>query len=86
MLNDCLKTRRPFVIPKVFRLTPARGARDGQPVSIPWLKAAAQPLELLDYLLEAPVSVPLVNGGATLVNVPDAIAAARTMILRGLAH
>ena len=56
---------------RVDLLTPARGARDGRPVSIPWLKAAAQPLELLDYLLEAPVSVPLVNGGATLVNVPD---------------
>ena len=56
---------------RVDLLTPARGARDGKPVSIPRLKAAAQPLELLDYLLEAPVPVPLVNGGATLVNVPD---------------
>jgi hypothetical protein len=56
---------------RVDLLTPARGARDGDPVSIPRLKAAAQPLELLDYLLEAPVPVPLVNGGATLVNVPD---------------
>ena len=56
---------------RVDLLTPARGARDGSPVIIPRLKAAAQPLELLDYLLEAPVPVPLVNGGATLVNVPD---------------
>jgi hypothetical protein len=56
---------------RVDLLTPARGARDGEPVNIPRLKAAAQPLELLDYLLEAPVPVPLVNGGATLVNVPD---------------
>ena len=56
---------------RVDLLTPARGARDGKPVPIPRLKAAAQPLELLDYLLDAPIAVPLVNGGATLVNVPD---------------
>ena len=56
---------------RVDLLTPARGARNGAPVSIPRLKASAQPLELLDYLLEAPVPTPLVNGGATLVNVPD---------------
>ncbi len=52
-------------------LTPARGPRDGKPVIIRRLKAVAQPLELLDYLLEAPVAVPLVNSGASLVNVPD---------------
>jgi hypothetical protein len=56
---------------RVDLLTPAQGARDGKPVFIQRLKATAQPLEMLDYLLEAPVSVPLVNGGATLVNVPD---------------
>lgn len=56
---------------RVDLLTPARGARDGKPVTIPRLNAAAQPLELLDYVLEAPVSTPLLNGGATLVNVPD---------------
>lgn len=56
---------------RVDLLTPARGARDGKPVAITRLKAAAQPLEFLDYLLEAPVATPLVNGGATLVNVPD---------------
>lgn len=56
---------------RVDLLTTAQGSRDGKPVPIPRLKAAAQPLELLDYLLEAPVSAPLVNGGATLVNVPD---------------
>lgn len=56
---------------RVDLLTPAQGARDGKPVAIPRLNAAAQPLELLDYLLEAPVSIPLLNGGATLVNVPD---------------
>jgi hypothetical protein len=56
---------------RVDLITPAQGARDGKPVPIPRLNAAAQPLELLDYLLEAPVATPLVNGGATLVNVPD---------------
>jgi len=56
---------------RVDLLTPARGARDGKPVVISRLRAAAQPLELLDYLLEAPVAVPLVNSGASLVNVPD---------------
>jgi hypothetical protein len=56
---------------RVDLLTPARGARDGKPVPIPRLKAAAQPLELLDYLIESPVATPLVNGGAALVNVPD---------------
>ena len=56
---------------RVDLLTPAKGARSGKPIAIPRLKAAAQPLEMLDYLLEAPVPVPLINGGATLVNVPD---------------
>jgi hypothetical protein len=56
---------------RVDLLTPAQGKRDGRAVSIPRLKAAAQPLEMLDYLLEAPVSVSLLDGGATLVNVPD---------------
>jgi hypothetical protein len=56
---------------RVDLLTPARGRRDGEPLRIPRLKAAAQPLEFLDYLLEAPVATPIINGGATLVNVPD---------------
>lgn len=56
---------------RVDLLTPATGSRTGRPVYIPRLKAAAQPLELLDYLLEKPLPVPMLNGGATLVNVPD---------------
>jgi len=56
---------------RVDLLTPARGPRDGKPVRIPRLNAAAQPLEMLDYLLESPVPVPLVDGGAALVNIPD---------------
>lgn len=56
---------------RVDLLTPARGKRDGKPVRIPRLKASAQPLEFLGYLLEAPATVPVINGGATMVNVPD---------------
>lgn len=56
---------------RVDLLTPAQGKRDGSPVLIPHLNAAAQPLELLDYLIEGAIAAPLVNGGATLVNVPD---------------
>jgi hypothetical protein len=56
---------------RVDLLTPARGPRDGKPVHIERLKAAAQPLELLDYLLESALPAPLVNGSASLVNVPD---------------
>jgi hypothetical protein len=57
---------------RVDLLTPARGPRDGKPVHIARLKAAAQPLELLDYVLESALPVPLIDGGATLINVPDA--------------
>jgi hypothetical protein len=56
---------------RVDLLTPARGKRTGAPVRIPRLKASAQPLEFLDYLLEAPVDVPVINGGATMVKVPE---------------
>jgi hypothetical protein len=56
---------------RVDLLTPARGKRDGAPVRIPRLKASAQPLEFLDYLLESPVAVPVINGGATMVKVPE---------------
>jgi hypothetical protein len=56
---------------RVDLLTPARGRRDGAPVRIPRLKASAQPLEFLDYLLESPVAAPIINGGATMVKVPD---------------
>jgi hypothetical protein len=56
---------------RVDLLTPASGARHDKPVFIPRLKAAAQPLEMLDYLLDASIPAPLLNGGATLVNVPD---------------
>lgn len=56
---------------RVDLLTPARGRRDGAPIPIPRLKASAQPLEFLDYLLESPVSAPIINGGATTIKIPD---------------
>lgn len=56
---------------RVDLLTPARGRRNRGPVPIPRMKASAQPLEYVDYLLEAPIAIPIINGGATLVNVPD---------------
>jgi hypothetical protein len=54
---------------RVDLLTPGR--RNTAPVPIPRLKALAQPLEFLGYLLEVPVATPVINGGATMVNVPD---------------
>ena len=56
---------------RVDLLTTARGRREGKPVVIPRFKAAAQPMEFLDYLLEKPVAAPVIDGGATLVNLPD---------------
>lgn len=56
---------------RVDLLTPAHGARNGRPVQIARLKAAAQPLEFMDYLLASAVPAPLIDGGASLVNVPD---------------
>lgn len=55
---------------RVDLLTPALGAQSA-PVSIPRLKAAAQPLKFLDYLLESPVRAAAVGGGGILINVPD---------------
>ncbi len=56
---------------RVDLLTPAAGRRTGRPIVIPRFRAAAHPMEFLDYLLEAPVAAPIVGGGATLVQVPD---------------
>ncbi len=55
---------------RVDLVTPARGASTA-PVTIPRLKAAAQPLRYLDFLLEATVRGAVVNGGGVLVSVPD---------------
>ena len=56
---------------RVDLLTPAQGVRTGTPIPIPRLKAAAQPMELLDYVMEKAIATPVLGGGATLVNVPD---------------
>lgn len=52
-------------------LTPLRGRRVQKPVFIPRLKAAAQPLPFLDFLMSRPVRGAIVDGGGILVNVPD---------------
>jgi hypothetical protein len=52
-------------------LTPLRGRRVQKPVFIPRLKAAAQPLPFLDFLISRPVRGVIVDGGGVLVNVPD---------------
>jgi hypothetical protein len=54
---------------RVDLLCPKRGTSD-KPVFIRRFNAAAQPLEHLEYLLEAPEKALLINGGAALVNVP----------------
>ena len=56
---------------RVDLLTTASGRHKTGPVSIPRLRAAAQPLPFLDFLLERPVRGVIVNGGGVLVNVPD---------------
>ncbi len=56
---------------RVDLLTPARGRRYTGPVPIRRLKTCAQPVEFIDYLLDSRIAVPIVNGGASLVNVPD---------------
>jgi len=52
-------------------LTPLRGRRVQKPIFIPRLKAAAQALPFLDFLITRPVRGALVDGGGVLVNVPD---------------
>ena len=54
---------------RVDLLCPKRGSSDN-PVFIRRFNAAAQPLDHLEYLLEAPEKALLIDGGAALVNVP----------------
>lgn len=56
---------------RVDLITPARNQRNVAPISIPRLRAAAQPLPFLDFLMEKPMRGAVVNGGGVLVNVPD---------------
>jgi hypothetical protein len=54
---------------RVDLLCPQRG-REAEAVFLPRFKAAAQPLEFLDYVLESPERALVIDGGAALVNVP----------------
>lgn len=55
---------------RVDLLSPRRGKGE-EPIVIPRFKAAAQPLDYLDYLLELPERAVVIDGGAALVNVPS---------------
>jgi hypothetical protein len=54
---------------RVDLLSPRRG-RSEAPIFIRRFNASAQPLDYLDYLLEAPERAVVVDGGGALVNVP----------------
>lgn len=54
---------------RVDLLAPRRGSSE-RPIFIKRFNAAAQPLEFLDYVIEMPERALVVNGGASLVNVP----------------
>jgi hypothetical protein len=56
---------------RVDLLTPAARGRS-RPVNLSRFAAAAQPLRLLDYLIDSPVQAAVVDGGAVAVRVPDA--------------
>lgn len=58
---------------RIDLLTPRMGSQGDDPVYIPRLKAAAQPLPYLDYLFEDPVRGTVINGEATLVLIPQPI-------------
>lgn len=55
---------------RVDLLTPTKRQKS-TPVPIPRFAAAAAPLMYLDYILEGAVEATVLNGGATLVRVPD---------------
>ena len=58
---------------RIDLLTPRTGRQGDDPIFIPRLKAAAQPLPYLDYLFEDPVRGAVINGEATLVVIPQPI-------------
>jgi hypothetical protein len=55
---------------RVDLLCPARAEGDERPVAIPRFRAAAHPLALLDYVLEAPERAAALGATAVLINVP----------------
>ena len=56
---------------RVDVLTPLERGPERGPVQIPRLNLAATPLRFLGYLLEEPITTAVLDGGATLVRVPD---------------
>ena len=56
---------------RVDIVTPEIGPGQKSPVFISRFSVAAQPLRFLDYIIENPVKAAIVNGGGTLVNVPQ---------------
>ncbi len=56
---------------RVDFLTPLIGRETGNPVFLPSLGVSAQPLRLLEYLLDDTVQAVVVGGDGVLVNVPD---------------
>jgi hypothetical protein len=55
---------------RVDVLTNQKGSSTA-PIYIPRFKAGAQPLPFFDYLIEDPVTAVVINGGGTLINVPN---------------
>jgi hypothetical protein len=55
---------------RVDFLTPARSAREEAPVRLPSLGVAAQPLRLLEYLIEAPIPAVMLARRPALLRVP----------------
>jgi hypothetical protein len=56
---------------RVDFLTPRRGTGDDQPIPLPRLRVAAQPLPFLDYLLEETEQAVILYGSGVLVTVPS---------------
>ncbi len=56
---------------KVEFITPMRGPAEGEPVPLPALGTASQPLRFLDYLIDHEQKAAIPYGGGILVNVPD---------------
>ena len=56
---------------RVDFLTPARGAPSTRPVYLPAFRVAAQPLRMLDYLIEDPVQAVLFGRRGVLIQVPS---------------
>jgi hypothetical protein len=57
---------------RVDFLTPSRGRRSEEPIPLPQLGVAAQPLPFLDYLLEDTVQAVVLHGAGVRVEVPAA--------------